>query len=111
MVLHAELEYSSSGCNRSVGTLSCGPNDIYAYGSHNAVVLYDTKVGTFLQGSPTDTTVYNVVDVFIQSVHFIHAAEWNYYDTSWSSGYCDKCCLGERCIQRKHGTPPRVREC
>lgn len=44
MVLHAELEYSSSGCNRIVGNLCCGIQDIYAYGSHNAVVLYDTQV-------------------------------------------------------------------
>jgi len=54
MVLHAEIEFSSSGCNRTVGNLCCGTNDIYAYGSHNAVVLYDSKVwadGTCLLSS------------------------------------------------------------
>lgn len=44
MVLHAELAYSSSGCNRIVGNLCCGIVDVYAYGSHHVVVLYDTKV-------------------------------------------------------------------
>ena len=37
-------EHFSAGCNRVVGALDWGGNDLVAYAAHNLVVLYDAEV-------------------------------------------------------------------
>ena len=37
-------EHVSAGCNRVVGALDWGENDLVAYAAHNLVVLYDAEV-------------------------------------------------------------------
>jgi elongator complex protein 2 len=52
-MVHAELEYSSSGCNRCVGNLVWDIDGVIVFGSHHAVVVYDTtasKVVTTMLG-------------------------------------------------------------
>jgi len=44
--LHAALQHTAAGCNRSVGCLSWGTKDLIIYGSHRTVVVYDTQVRT-----------------------------------------------------------------
>lgn len=42
--LHAALQHTAAGCNRSVGCLSWGPKDLIIYGSHRTIIVYDIQV-------------------------------------------------------------------
>lgn len=86
--MHAELEYSSSGCNRCVGNLIWDIDDVLIFGSHHAVVVYDTTA------SKVVTTMLGHKDV-VTSVAYVPRGGWDNdpnKDTHWIvSGSADGC--------------------